>query len=434
MYFEINGNKKLEGTINISGAKNSVLALMIATTMTDGIVSLEDAPDIEDVKKLIKILKYLGSNIIVSDIGKKKTITIDNEELEMKELLMPEVSSFRASYYFMGAFAGRYKKCRLSLPGGCYLGPRPIDLHLKGLEQLGYEINRYDEGDSEIIEIDGKDLKGTTVFLDFPSVGATINIILASIFINGEVIIENVAREPEIVDLATLLNNMGASVKGAGTNIIKINGIEKLNGTYHQVIPDRIEAGTYMMMGALLSDNLMVANVIPEHLEALTSKMVELGVDLQIGDEEILIQGFTPKKNGVKVQVGVYPSFVTDHQQIFLTMLTQAMGESSIHETIYPERFRFHNSLNQMGADIKVELDHDSSTAYVSGKTKLHGENVTAVDLRAGASLIFAGLIAEGTTRVFEPYHVLRGYDRIIEKLQGVGADIKLIEEEYHEK
>jgi len=376
---------------------------------------------------LITILKYLGANIIVSDQGRKKIVTIDNTDLDIKDLTIEEVSAFRASYYFMGAFAGRYKKCKLALPGGCYLGPRPIDLHLKGLQELGYEVNTYDEGEKQIIEIEAKELKPSTVFLDFPSVGATINLMLASVFIEGEVVIENVAREPEIVDVATLLNNMGARVKGAGTNVIKITGVKELRGTYHQVIPDRIEAGTYMMMGALLSDDLLISNVIPEHLEALTSKMQELGVDLYIGDEDILIKGFKPTNKDVKVKVGVYPSFVTDHQQIFLTLLTQMNGESSILETIYPERFRFHKDLVKMGADIKVALDHESSLATVKGKTPLKGEDVEAVDLRAGASLIFAGLLAEGITRVYEPYHVLRGYDRIVEKLQAVGADIKLV-------
>lgn len=432
---KIVGGNKLKGSIEISGAKNSVLALMIASTMTSEVVTLEDIPQIQDVKLLNEILKYLGSNTITAKQGSKNILTIDNNSIEYKELLMDEVASFRASYYFLGALISRYKKCKIVFPGGCFLGPRPIDLHIKGLESLGCIITQYTDGDKLVLDVNAQHgLKGTKIFLDFPSVGATINILLASCMAEGETIIENAAKEPEIVDVATLLTSMGAKIKGAGTNEIRIIGVEKMNGCFHQVVPDRIEAGTYLMFGALLSDGgFRVKNVIPEHLEALTSKLTDLGIVLDISDEQITVVSKNDILAPVKIKTGVYPSFATDLQQVFVTLLTQVSGESTVIETIYPERYRNCSYLNEMGANIKVTSTEESGKAIIQGKTLLEGKNVMATDLRAGAALVFSGLIADGTTTVNNINHILRGYDGIVEKLKSVGANIELIKESSNE-
>ena len=430
-YFKIEGNKKLSGSVQISGAKNSVLALIIASTMTDKVVTIEDIPDIKDVKELVKILKFLGSNVIISQLGPKKSITIDNNELEYKELVMDEITTFRASYYFMGAMIGRFKKCKLLLPGGCFLGPRPIDLHLMGFEALGCEVKQYEENDSTAIEFSCPNgLKGNKIFLDFPSVGATINLMLAASFASGETVIENAAKEPEIVDIATLLNNMGVKIKGAGTNEIRIHGVEQLHGCYHQVVPDRIEAGTYLMIGAILGENFTIENIIPEHLEALVSKLEHIGINLRVMEDSITVLGRKDKLVNTNIKTGVFPSFATDLQQVFVTLLTQVQGESLVVETIYPDRFRHCDYLNLMGANIDVQHGEDMSKANIVGPSNLYGSDVMATDLRAGAALIFAGLIAQGTTHVSNVSHVLRGYDSIVEKLTAVGASIELLDKE----
>lgn len=428
-YIKINGKKKLSGTVQISGAKNSVLPLIIATTMTDSVVNLEGIPDIRDVRILKDILSELGSTVIISEVGHRKNFTIDNKEFINKPLLMKEITEFRASYYFMGSMVARYKKCELLLPGGCFLGPRPIDLHIMGLEQLGCKIDQTEEKGQTKISIDASNgLKGNNIFLDFPSVGATINLMLAACLASGETTIENAAKEPEIVDVATLLNNMGAKIKGAGTNEIRVHGVEKLEGCNHQVVPDRIEAGTYLMIGSAIGEDFTVNNVIPEHLEALTSKLLQMGADLEVGEDYITVNKVVPLK-GTKIKVGVYPSFATDLQQVFMTLATTANGETSIIETIYPDRFRQAPYLVDMGANIDVELGEETSHAKIYGATELVGKDVKATDLRAGASLIMAGLLADGETKITNIRHILRGYDSIVEKLNNVGADICLIEE-----
>ncbi len=428
-YFKINGGNTLTGKVEVTGAKNSVLALIIASTMTNDVVTIEDVPLINDVYELINILKHLGSNIIITKQGNRNVLIIDNQKLKNTELLMEEISKFRASYYFMGAMVGRFKDCKLLLPGGCYLGPRPIDLHVMGLEQLGCEIEFEEDGDQNtILEVTVPNgLIGNKIFLDFPSVGATINIMLAAILAEGETIIENVAMEPEIVDIATLLNNMGAKVKGAGTNEIRIHGVKKLHGCYHQVVPDRIEAGTYLMIASAIGEDVTIENVIPEHLESLISKLKYLGVNLDVKDDAITVLGKTEPLKATTIQTGVFPSFATDLQQVFVTLLTQVEGKSNVTETIYPERFRNCKYLNGMGANIEIDTGEDLSKATIIGPTPLKGMEVMATDLRAGAALIFAGLLAEGETRVTNVGHVLRGYDQIDEKLRNLGADIELI-------
>lgn len=430
-YFLINGQQPLQGKVRVSGAKNSVLALLIASTMTNDVVIFEDVPKIQDVDELISILRYLQSNVISMPKSKRNYVTIDGANLDYKDLLIEEITKFRASYYFMGAFVARFKHCRLYLPGGCRLGPRPIDLHIMGLEKLGCKINMIDEGDKTIVDISCPDgLKGNNIFLDFPSVGATINLILAASMAEGETKIENAAREPEIVDVVTLLNNMGANIKGAGTDEIRIKGVNELHGCLHQVVPDRIEAGTYVMIGCLLSNDLIVDNIIPEHIEALTSKLINMGFNLDIKDESIHIKETDKSKlEGTKIKTGVFPSFPTDLQQVFLTLTTQVNGESEIIETIYPQRFKQCGDLENMGANINITLGEEQSKAIVTGATPLVGKTVHSTDLRAGASLVLAGLIAEGETKVYAINHILRGYDNFIEKLQAIGADITLVKE-----
>ncbi len=430
-YFKVEGQKKLNGTIHVSGAKNSVLALIIGATMTNQVVTIEDVPDIRDVHMLKTILEYLGANVIISTQGRKKILIVDNKEAEYKDLLIDEITAFRASYYFMGAMIARYKKCRLLLPGGCFLGPRPIDLHIKGFEALGCDVKQYEEGANTVIEITVQgELEGKNIFLDFPSVGATINLMLAASMAKGETLIENAAKEPEIVDVATLLNNMGANVTGAGTNEIRIEGAPELSGCFHQVVPDRIEAGTYLMMAALLGEDVTVSNIIPEHLEGLISKLTEIGIDLEVKPESVIVHGRKDVLKPVSIKTGVYPSFATDLQQVFLTLLTQVDGESTVIETIYPDRFRNCAYLNDMGAKIEVEKNDIYGKAVIEGGYDLSARDVMATDLRAGAALIFAGMIAEGTTTVNNITHVLRGYDSIVDKLRGIGAEIELIEEE----
>ena len=430
-YFLINGQQPLQGKVRVSGAKNSVLALLIASTMTNDVVIFEDVPKIQDVDELISILRYLQSNVISMPKSNRNYVTIDGANLDYKDLLIEEITKFRASYYFMGAFVARFKHCRLYLPGGCRLGPRPIDLHIMGLEKLGCKIDMIDEGDKTIVDISCPDgLKGNNIFLDFPSVGATINLILAASMAEGETKIENAAREPEIVDVVTLLNNMGANIKGAGTDVIRIKGVKELHGCLHQVVPDRIEAGTYVMMGCLLSNDLIVDNIIPEHIEALTSKLINMGFNLDIKDESIHIKETDKSKlEGTKIKTGVFPSFPTDLQQVFLTLTTQVNGESEIIETIYPQRFKQCGDLENMGANINITLGEEQSKAIVTGATPLVGKIVHSTDLRAGASLVLAGLIAEGETKVYAINHILRGYDNFIEKLQAIGADITLVKE-----
>lgn len=429
-YFNIKGGEKLTGSIKINGAKNSILPLLISSTMTNKVVTIEDVPKISDVEALVKIFTKMGSNIIQSTNGPRDSIIIDNESLDYMDLYMPEVSQFRASYYLIGALIGRYKKCNLLLPGGCFLGPRPIDLHLKGFEALGCVIEQEnEEGANKLMISAPNGIHGADIFLDFPSVGATINIMLAATLAEGETIIENAAKEPEIVDVATMLTNMGAKIKGAGTNEIRIMGVEELHGCVHQTVPDRIEAGTYLMIGALLGENFTVENIIPEHLEALISKLSQVGIKLDIGDDYIKIIGRNEKLTSANIKVGVYPSFPTDLQQIFITLLTQVEGSGKVVETIFPDRFRQCEYLKNMGADIKLFPGEELAYAEVHGPTKLKGASVRATDLRAGASLVFAGLLAEGETRIDNIEHVLRGYDEIVKKLTNVGANITLVEE-----
>ena len=412
----INGGKKLSGTIKISGAKNSAVALIPASILCDEETSIYNIPEITDKYALIEIIKLLNGKVE----EKEDCLKIDSREIQ--SVVIPEelASKLRASYYFMGALLGRKKHVEIYFPGGCKIGARKIDFHLKGFEALGATVEEIDDR----YVIDATELKGTKIYLDFASVGATINIMLAAVKASGTTVINNAAKEPEIVNIATYLNNMGARIKGAGTSRITIEGVKYLHKAMIEVIPDRIEAGTYILAGALLGDHLIIQNVIKEHLNALLSKLLEVGIDIKINKNNLVINS-SEKKKSVNITTLPYPGYPTDLAQPMSVLLTQCQGTSILEETIYSNRMGQVPYLNQMGANIKVE----NQTAFIKGPTPLIGNEVVASDLRAGAALVLAGLIAEGTTTICEIEHILRGYEHIVEKLSGAGADIKIIEE-----
>lgn len=413
---KIKGGHKLSGTIPISGAKNSVVALIPAAILCDETATISNVPDITDVDDLENILIHLNAKI-------KRTpgkVEINSSDIINQEIT-PELSKkLRASYYFMGALLGKFKKVDMYFPGGCSIGERPINLHLKGFEALGATIT--EEDNHFIIEADK--LKGSNIYLDFPSVGATINIMLTAVKAKGKTIIDNAAAEPEIVNVATFLNNMGAKIKGAGTSTITIIGVNHLHSCFHEVIPDRIEAGTYLILASLIGENLKIDNIIPNHLEALIAKLIESGVDMEIGIDNITIKEAKSYKP-LNITTLAYPGFPTDLQQIMATYMTQCKGSSTIEETIYENRFGNLYELEKMGAIIKIRKDNRKAT--IKGRVKLKGTRVDSTDLRGGASLVVAALIAEGTTTISNISYILRGYDKIIEKLTNVGAKIEII-------
>lgn len=411
---KIHGGKELEGKVKISGAKNSAVALLPATILCDDTVTLHNVPDISDVDALVDILNYLGAKV---DNYEEESYRIDTKQMQNREIIEEMSNKLRASYYFMGALLGKYKKAVVSYPGGCSIGFRPIDLHLKGFESLGAKIE-YEENN---IIISAEELKGSNIYLDFASVGATINIMFAAVKAEGTTIIDNAAREPEIVNIAMFLNSMGAKITGAGTSTIRIKGVKNMHSSVHEVIPDRIEAGTYIMIGACACKSIVVENIIPEHLEALTQKLLEMGVDLKIEDDSIYVSNKN-KLKAVKIKTQVYPGFPTDMQQIMSSLMTKAEGRSVIEETIYENRFQNLYEIKKMGANVEI----NSNKGYIFGPTKLRGKTVNATDLRAGASLVLAALIAEGTTTINNADYILRGYEHITEKLTSLGAKIEL--------
>ena len=412
----IDGGYPLTGTIKISGAKNSAVALVPASLLADSKVTIDNVPNISDIDALNEILEYLGATVSRTN----ETMEIDPSTVDNKPIPENISKKLRASYYFMGALLGKNKKATMYFPGGCGIGARPIDLHLKGFEALGATVT----AEENKYTIEAEELIGTNIYLDFASVGATINIMLAATKAKGTTIIENAAKEPEIVNVATFLNQMGAKITGAGTSKIKIKGVKNLNGCYTEVIPDRIEAGTYITIGALCGENLKIENIIPEHIEAFTSKLEEVGANIKLGNDYAIITK-KEKYKPTKIKTAVYPGFPTDLQQPFTILLTQSTGTSRVIETIWENRFMHIPYLVEMGADITVK----NQTAVVIGPSKLVGKDIKATDLRAGAAMIAAGLIAEGTTTITDIEHVLRGYENIIEKLTNVGAHISLIEE-----
>ena len=411
----IEGGKTLTGSIRISGAKNSAVALIPASILCDEETTIYSVPEISDRDDLIKIIELLKGKVRVE----KDTLYIDSKNVE--SVFIPENLStkLRASYYFMGALLGKKKRVEISLPGGCKIGDRKIDIHLKAFQALGATIKEC--RDKYIIEADK--LIGTKIYFDFASVGATINTMLAAVKAEGTTIINNAAKEPEIVNVATFLNNMGAKITGAGTSRITIEGVEYLHKAMIEVIPDRIEAGTYIIIGALLGKELYIENIIKEHLMSLLNKLQEIGIDITEKEDGVIINH--PKKmRGVNITTLIYPGFPTDLAQPISVLLTQCEGTSVLEETIYTNRMGQVPYLNSMGADITVQ----NQIAYIKGPTPLYGNDVTASDLRAGASLVIAGLIAQETTTISEVEHILRGYEHIVEKLSSVGASIKIIE------
>ena len=414
---EINGGKELEGSIKISGAKNATVALIPATILASkNISALCNVPDITDTDNLVKILEYLGCKVTRNT----ETMIIDATNVENKEISYEFSSKLRASYYFMGVLLARFKKVKMSFPGGCNIGKRPIDLHLKAFESMGATV-KYDNSN---FFIEAEELKGAEIYLDIASVGATINIMLAASLAKGITIIHNAAKEPEIINVATFINNMGGKITGAGTGTIKIEGVEELEGCFDEIIPDRIEAGTYLMLGALTSKRLKVYNIIPEHLSSLVSKFQEMKVKLDMGDDYITIYESNNLKP-INVQTLIYPGFATDLQQPLSALLTKADGVSSIEETIWENRFMHVKELNKMGAKISVV----DNKAYITGPTFLKGTEVVATDLRGGAAVLLAGLAAVGKTRILNAEHILRGYEGIENKLIEIGADIKIVDE-----
>ena len=413
---KINGGKELKGTIKISGAKNSAVALVPASLLSDGIVTIDNIPNISDIAALNEILEFLGAKVS----RENDRMVIDQTNLENKEIPESKAKKLRASYYFMSALLGKYKHVEMYFPGGCSIGARPIDQTLKGFRALGAEV--IEEGNK--FTIDAKELVGSEVSLDMPSVGATINTILVAVKAKGTTTILNAAKEPEIVNVATFLNNMGAKITGAGTSEITIKGVNKLGDGFAEVIPDRIEAGTYVIAGALVGNRLKIENIIPEHIESLTLKLKEMNVPLEI-HEDYLIVSKCENMKPVNIKTQGYPGFATDLQQPMTALLIGANGTSVLEETIYENRFQNIPFLNEMGADIII----DGRKIYVKGPKSLTGKEIIATDLRAGACLVLAGLKANGITIIKEVEHILRGYENIIEKLKNVGADIVLVDE-----
>lgn len=412
----IDGCKDISGTIKISGAKNSIVALIPASILTSGVCVITNVPDISDVRILIDMMEELGSIITFEN----EVLTIDNSNVQNKKIDEEYAGKLRASYYFMGSLIGKYHEAEIAYPGGCVIGSRPINYHIESFKKMGISVKNV--ADHYIMKTD--ELKGNEFYFDFPSVGATINIMLAAILAKGKTVIYNAAKEPEIANVASFLNSMGAKVFGAGTSTIEIIGVEELHDGFVEVIPDRIEAGTYIMIGALIGNNLKIENIVEKHLESLLYKLKEAGVKYEINDNSIILSKVEHLKP-VNIKTTVYPGFPTDLGQPMSTFLTQCEGESLFEETIYENRLRHVPHLNSMGANIQAF----DKKAIIIGKTPLVGKKVKATDLRAGASMLVAGLIATGTTEIQNIEHLLRGYERIVEKLESVGVNIKLIDE-----
>lgn len=417
----VTGGKRLEGTIQVSGAKNAVLPIIAATLLAEDPCTLCEIPHLADVANICQVLTYLGAT--VKEMPGNELV-IDPQSLTSVEATHEQVRKMRASFLVMGPLLARFGRVKMSLPGGCAIGTRPIDLHLKGLAALGASI-KIGHG---LIEATASKLHGAKVYLDFPSVGATENIMMAGAVAEGQTIIENAAEEPEIVDLANFLNNMGARVTGAGTNIIKIEGTKTLKGTKYSVIPDRIEAGTYMVLAAATGSNILIENVITDHLKPVVAKLMEAGA--KISEEN---NGLRVSSGGILEAVDIktlpYPGFPTDMQAQMMALLTTAKGTSVVTETVFENRFMHVDEFKRMGANIIIE----GHTAIVKGVERLTGAPVNATDLRAGAALIIAALMAEGVSEINGLYHIDRGYDNIVAKLQALGADIRRVRVEPEE-
>ncbi|OFV71573.1 UDP-N-acetylglucosamine 1-carboxyvinyltransferase [Acetobacterium wieringae] len=416
--FIIEGGNPLQGEVAISGAKNAVLGIIPAAVLCACSSKIDNVPDIKDVNKMIVILEKLGAEIYREKdtliINTEKPISYDVSDYE------EETGQMRASYYLLGALLGRYRKAIVPLPGGCNIGDRPIDQHIKGFQALGATVV-IEHGQ---VKMEAPELRGAHIFLDVVSVGATINIMLAAVRADGKTIIENAAKEPHIVDVANFLNLMGANIKGAGTDVIKIVGVEEMHGCEYSVIPDQITTGTYMMAAAATEGDILIKNVIPKHMEAITAKLSEMGVIVREEDDGIRVIGKHPLK-AVNVKTMPYPGFPTDLQQPMAVLMTIAQGTSTITESIFESRFKYVDELRRMGANISI----NSRTASITGVKSLSATKIRTTDLRAGAAMVIAGLIADGETKITEIVHIDRGYENLQENLRNLGAVIRRVSE-----
>ncbi len=408
----VNGGNPLNGEVYVSGAKNAAVAIIPAVLLCDGVCRIENVPAISDVNVIVRILYELGASVKVIN---NTTVEIDPTHINSYCLSAEMSSKMRASSYFIGAMLGRFNKAKVAPPGGCDFGVRPIDQHIKGFEALGATVTI----DNGMVNASAKELVGGSIYLDKVSVGATVNIMLAAVKAKGLTVIENAAREPHIVDLANFLNSMGANIMGAGTDVIKIRGVQSLHGTTYSIIPDQIEAGTYMIAAAITRGDLLIKNVIPKHLESISAKLIEAGAEIEEYDEAVRVR-MTDRPKSCHVLTMPHPGFPTDMQPQMTTLLALCDGVSVMTEGVWDNRFRYVNQLTMMGAKIKV----DGKVAIISGVESLNSAPVKATDLRAGAAMILAGLAANGTTEIENIEFIDRGYDNIVEKLSAVGADI----------
>lgn len=416
--YVIKGGNPLYGEVEIGGAKNAALAILAAAIMTDETVTIDNLPNVRDINVLLQAIEEIGAHVERVDIHKVKIngsfirgVNVDNEFIRR----------IRASYYLIGALLGKYKHAEVALPGGCDIGSRPIDLHMKGFRSMGADIDIA----HGLVIARAKELKGTHIYMDKVSVGATINIMMAAAMADGKTVIENAAKEPHVVDVANFLNSMGANIRGAGTDVIRIVGVEKLHATEYSVIPDQIEAGTFMFAVAAAGGNVLIKNVIPKHLEATTAKLLEVGCQVEEFDDSVRVISDGHLKH-TQVTTLPYPGFPTDMQPQMAVLLGIAEGTSTVTESIFENRFKYVDELTRMGADIKVE----SNIAIISGVKRYTGARVNAPDLRAGAALVIAGLAAEGITVVDDIYYIQRGYEALEEKLTKIGAKIARVEDE----
>lgn len=414
----VKGGNRLVGAVKTSGAKNAVLPIIAASILGTTPSHLDEVPMLEDVHTISEVLKCLG--LAVECSPEKNVLDIDSTEITSYEAPYELVRTMRASFLVMGPLLARIGKARISMPGGCAIGARPIDIHLKGFEALGVKI---EQGHGYIEASAPEGLKGTSIYFDFPSVGATENIMMAASLAEGATILENAAEEPEIVDLANYLNKMGAKIRGAGTDTIRIEGVEKLHGADYTIIPDRIEAGTYMIAAAMTGGDIVVENVLPEHQKPLIAKLREAGAVVEEDIDKVRVIGKNPLK-AVSIKTLPYPGFPTDMQAQMMAMMVIAEGRSKVTETVFENRFMHVVELNRMGAQISTE----GRSAVIDGPCKLTGCDVRATDLRAGAAMILAGLVAEGTTRIGDLHHIDRGYENIVAKLKNLGADIERVD------
>ncbi|MGN0451908.1 MAG: UDP-N-acetylglucosamine 1-carboxyvinyltransferase [Acutalibacteraceae bacterium] len=413
--FVINGGRQLVGEVRISGAKNAAVAILPAVLLSDGPCIIDNLPNISDVATIFKAMQSLGAQI--KPIS-KSAVEIDPRHVNSFVVSKKMAEGMRASSYFLGALLGRMNRARVAPPGGCNFGVRPIDQHIKGFEALGAKMTI----ENGMVEAKAQRLTGCSVYLDVVSVGATINIMLAAAKANGLTVIENAAREPHIVDLANFLNSMGANIMGAGTGVIKIRGVKHLSGTSYSIIPDQIEAGTYMAAAVAAKGDILVTNVTPKHLESIIAKLVETGAEITEYDESVRVR-MTGRPRKCNVKTMPHPGFPTDMQPQIATVLSIAEGTSIVTEGVWDSRFRYVDQLTLMGADIQV----DGKMAVITGVNELHSAPVRAVDLRAGAAMIIAGLAAKGTTEIEEIDHIDRGYEDVVEKFSALGADIKRV-------